>query len=253
MIDTQFKPNGPSLMNLAAQQQAYRNSKPSFLGRGIDRLTNPFGSAVASVVPKRLMEGVLRGIDGAMSKPVLASFDHDITNIAASQKAARKVERRARAINASTGAAAGFGGALTASADIPATIAVALRNVRDTGRAYGYDGNGTREQLFRLQVLEIAALDDHDEKIARLDALEADIADDGGLRPVGTKSIEPLVDQVVERVSRAVAFASFRRRVGMLVPIVGSAVGGFVNSQFQQDVSKAARYAFQARRIKQDG
>ena len=235
---------------LTAQQAAYRQAKPSFLGRGIERLTNPFGKAIASVLPKSLMESVLKGIDSAIATPELLALSHDTSDIGASQRAARKVERYARAINASTGAAAGFGGALTASADIPATIAVALRNIRDTGRAYGFGGGGTREQLFRLQVLEIAALDDFGEKQERLDALEADIAEDGSLKAVSTKSIEPLVDQVVERVSRAIALASFRRRAGMVVPVVGSAVGGFVNSQFQQDVSKAARYAFQARWLK---
>lgn len=238
-------------MNLEAEQAAYRNSKPSFLGRGIERLTNPVGNALASVVPKSLMENVLKGIDTAMGSPELVGLDHDTSDLKASQRAARKVERYARTINAATGAAAGFAGALTASADIPATIAVALRNIRDTGRAYGYEGDGKREQVFRLQVLEIAALDDPEDRRARLDVLENDIADDGSLTPIATQSIEPLVDQVVERVSRAIAFASFRRRAGMLVPLVGSAVGGFVNSQFQQDVSRAARYAFQARRIAQ--
>jgi len=237
-------------MNLEAQQQDYLRSRPSFLGRGIERLTNPFGKALASVVPNSLVEGGIKGIDGAASKPDLMSFEHDMADIAACQNAAKKVERYARTINAASGAAAGFGGALTASVDIPATIAVALRNIRDTGRAYGYEGDGPREQVFRLQILEISALDDHAERLDRLAALEADITGDGSLKPVDTKSIEPLVDQAVERVSRAMAFAAFRRRAGMIVPIVGSAVGGIVNSQFQRDVSKAARYAFQARRIK---
>ena len=242
-----------TIAQLAAQQTAYRKAKPSFLGRGIERLTNPFGKALASMVPNSLVQNILKGIDSAMGLPQLVGFDHDTASIEASQRAARKVERLARTINASTGAAAGFGGALTASADIPATIAVALRNIRDTGRAYGYEGDGKREQLFRLQILEIAALDDFEAKQERLDTLEGDIAKDGGLNPLSTQDIEPLVDQIVERVSRAIAFASFRRRAGMVVPVIGSAVGGFVNSQFQQDVSKAARYAFQARRIAQGG
>ena len=38
----------------------------------------------------------------------------------------------------------------------------------------------------------------------------------------------------------------------MVVPLVGSIVGGLVNSSFQEDVGKAARFAFQARRLKGD-
>lgn len=237
-------------MNLEAQQQDYLRSKPSFLGRGIERLTTPFGKVLANVVPTSFVEGIIKGIDSAASKPDLMKFDHDVSDIAACQEAARKVQTYSRSINAASGAASGLGGALTMSADIPATIAVALRNIRDTGRAYGYDGNGLREQVFRLQVLEISALDDHAEKLDRLAALEADITAYGGLKTIDDKSIEPLVDQAVERVSRAMAFAAFRRRAGMIVPVVGSAIGGIVNSQFQRDVSKAARYAFQARRLK---
>ena len=65
----------------------------------------------------------------------------------------------------------------------------------------------------------------------------------------GAKASTPVVDQVVERVSRAIALASFRRRAGMVVPFVGAAVGGAINASFQRDVSKAARFAYQARRL----
>ena len=235
---------------IEAEQIAYRNAKPSFLGRGIERLTNPIGGAIAGMIPKSLFESVLKGIDRAVDTPALMELDHDPADFSAARDAAREVGRKAWTINASSGAAAGFGGALTASADIPATIAIALRNIRDTGRAYGFSGDGKRERLFRLQILEIAALDEHAEKIARLDALEADIDDMGALNAVDTRSIEPLVDQVVERVSRAIALASVRQRAGMVVPLLGSVVGGFVNAQFQRDVSRAARYAFQARRLR---
>lgn len=238
---------------IVADQAAYIDAKPSFLGRGIERLTNPIGSAIAGLVPKSIMESIITGIDRAVSAPALLDIKHDTSDIDAARRAAFSIERKARAINASSGAAAGLAGALTAGADIPATIAVALRNIRDTGRAYGFSGEGERERLFRLQVLELAALDDHEKKRERIDALNADIDQNGDLLPVATKNLEPLVDQVVERISRALAFASVRGRLGMMVPIAGSAVGGFVNAQFQRDVSRAARYAYQARRLKQDG
>lgn len=64
--------------------------------------------------------------------------------------------------------------------------------------------------------------------------------------------ITPIIDQAVERISRAIAFASFRSRAGMIVPLVGSIVGSVVNSSFQNDVGKAARFAFQARRLQRD-
>jgi len=134
--------------------------------------------------------------------------------------------------------------------DIPATIALALRCIRDTGRAYGYDGKGARERLFRLQVLELASLNDRDQKAGRIAVLEAGIAADGSLTEISTDDIEPIIEQAVERVSRALAIALFRRRVGAVVPLVGSVIGGAVNVSFQGDVGEAARFAFQERRLR---
>lgn len=240
----------PDLELLKSRQKRYRGSKPSFLGRGIDRLTNPVGSALAGMVPNWIFEKVLSGIDAASARAPLAKVDHDTGSLIASIDAAEGIERTARGLNAASGAGAGLFGALTASADIPTTIGIALSNIRDTGRAYGYEGTGADERLFRLRVLELAATADNEARQPLIEQLESSIDAGGALKPFTDKNIEPIVDQVVERVSRAMAFAAFRSRAGMIMPVVGSVVGGFVNSQFQQDVSKAARHAFEARRLR---
>ncbi|WP_120717999.1 EcsC family protein [Tsuneonella amylolytica] len=232
------------------EQAAYRNARPSMLGRGIERLTNPFGKAIASVVPNSVVEAVVKGIDRAAGSPSLAKLRHDPADLESSRAAARRIERLYKNVNGATGAAAGFGGAISAGLDVPATIALALRNIRDTGRAFGYEGGGEAEKVFRLQILELAAIDDPDLRADRIAALEAAIEPGGTLRPVTGDTSTPMVDAVVERISRAIAFASFRKRLGMLVPVAGSAVGLMVNRSFQEDVSKAARFAFQARRLR---
>ena len=232
------------------EQQRYRNSKPSRLGRGIERLTHPFGKAIADIVPKAAVEAVLKGIDAAVGAPSLVRFSHDTNDIEAARSAANKVANAARGISGASGAAAGLGGLVTAGLDIPATIGIALRVIRDTGRAYGYDGDGPREKLFRLQVLELSAMNDPEERTARIAALEAMIGPDGDLIVADHKQILPVVDQAVERVSRAIALNSFRSRAGMIVPVIGSAVGGMVNVSFQGDVGKAARFAFQERALR---
>ncbi|MCV0384406.1 MAG: EcsC family protein [Erythrobacter sp.] len=239
-------------MDIKREQRKFRESKPSRLGRGIERLTNPFGKALASVVPRSIVEMVLKGLDRAVGAPQLIRFDHDPSDLQAAHRAAEKVARTARGISASTGAAAGLGGAISMGADIPATIAIALRTIRDTGRAYGFEGEGPEEKLFRLQILELSALDDPAIRKQRIADLEAGIGSDGELVRADHEHITPVVDQAVERISRAIAFASFRSRAGMIVPIVGSVVGGIVNSSFQNDVGKAARFAFQERRLRRE-
>ncbi|MGB3167703.1 MAG: EcsC family protein [Alteraurantiacibacter sp.] len=237
-------------MDFEREQQRYRNSKPSRLGRGIERLTNPVGKVIADIVPRAAVESVLKGIDAAVGTPALVKFDHDTTNIAAARDASKRVANAARGISGASGAAAGFGGIVTAGLDIPATIAIALRVIRDTGRAYGYDGEGPREKLFRLQVLELSAINEVEERRKRIAALEAMIGPDGDLIVADHKRIVPVVDQAVERVSRAIALNGFRSRAGMIVPVIGSAVGGIINVSFQGDVGKAARFAFQERAMR---
>ena len=210
-------------MNFEKQQQAFRNAKPSLIGRGFEKITSPVGGAVAGFVPNGLVRGVLKGIDQAVGTPQLMKACHD---------AAERVAIAVRAISGTTGAASGIGGILTMGLDIPATIALALRCIRDTGRAYGYDGKGARERLFRLQILELASINDKKQRAERLAALEAGI------------------EQAVERVSRALAIALFRRRVGAAVPLVGSVIGGAVNVSFQGDIGEAARFAYQERRLR---
>jgi hypothetical protein len=240
-------------MNIDREIAQFRSSKPSMLGRGIERLTHPFGKALSSVVPDALVEGVLKGLDQAVGAPALVRFKHDTDDLDAAHDAARTVVRTARTISATTGAAAGFGGAISMGLDIPATIGIALRTIRDTGRAYGFDGEGPAERIFRLQILELAALDQPDLREERIAALEAAIGEDGALIHADHKEITPIVDQAVERVSRAVAFTSFRSRAGMVVPVVGSLVGGLVNRSFQGDVGEAARFAFLLRWQKRGG
>ncbi|RPF70792.1 EcsC family protein [Aurantiacibacter spongiae] len=237
-------------MDIRRDQQRYRRSKPSWLGRGIERLTHPVGSALAGAVPKWPVQKIVEGIDTAVGAPPLTELNHDPADADAARSAAKRIERIARTVNGASGAAAGFGGALTASLDIPGTIAIALRNVRDTGVAYGFSDRGAEERMFRMQILELATLNDREERRRRMDALEASIAEDGSLRHVDPNAAKPLVDQVVERVSRALALASLRNRLGMVVPVIGSAVGAAVNSSFQSDVSKAARFGYQARWLK---
>ncbi len=136
------------------------------------------------------------------------------------------------------------------NADIPAMIALSARNIRDTGRAYGFEGAGPVEQLFRSTIMELAALDAEAPRTARIAALEASIAVDGKLFNHGPAAMAPLIDQAMERLARSLAFSLARAKVGSVIPVPGSLVSGAVNTSLQGDVSKAARFAFQARRLK---
>ncbi|MEC7399840.1 MAG: hypothetical protein VYD00_07480 [Pseudomonadota bacterium] len=75
-------------MDIEREQRRFRTAKPSRLGRGIERLTHPFGKAIAGVIPKRAVEAILQGLDRAVGMPQLVKFDHDPSDLTAAHAAA---------------------------------------------------------------------------------------------------------------------------------------------------------------------
>ena len=174
---------------------------------------------------------------------------HDVHDIEACEKAALQVQQWAMGANAATGGVAGWFGAAGATADIPATIALAARNVRATGVSFGFGDNSPEEAAFRLLVLEAASTRAEE---ARGEVLEnirgmAEVLNS----PVGQVALEKggewVSEQVVERIARQLGVSLASRKAGQIVPIVGGAVGAVVNASFQADVSRAARYAYRLR------
>ena len=240
-------------MNLEQEQSEFRDSAPSFLGRGIEAITSPATKIASKFIPSSLIDKIVKTIDTAASEPQLVKFKHDQSDMRRCQIAAQNVGRTAQILNSATGAVSGFSGALTTTTDVPATIALAVRNIRDTGRAYGYQGDGPAEQLFRLQILEIAALNGKEVRKKRIADLESQIANNGELIAPDPAVNQPLTDQAIERISRALALAIPQKKAGSFIPIVGAVISAAVNASFQTDISKTARFAFQARRLRKHG
>ncbi|WP_420605501.1 hypothetical protein [Novosphingopyxis sp.] len=95
-------------MNFDKAQQNYRSRKPSAIGRGIEKLTRPLSAILSHAIPSSLLEKIARGIDSAATQPSLTSLGHDISDLHACHEASRKIETRAKAMNAATGMASGF-------------------------------------------------------------------------------------------------------------------------------------------------
>lgn len=221
------------------------------MGQGIRRLTGPLAQRLTKLLPTTVLKRVLRS--AVESAPAQNKFDHDPADFKAARTAALKIETRARAMNTASGAAAGFGGLWTTGADIPASLALAMNTISDIGRAYGFEEDTKVEKTFRLQILELATCDEPAHRQRLLDKLDEAIGEDGSLSGSNDETLEPIVDQIVERVARGALFALVRRRAGTVVPIVGTALGAAINNSFQRDVAKAARYAYQARALKREG
>lgn len=238
------------LRSALERQRAFEDRKPTRMGRGMERLTSPIGDAVSRVVPPGLVRQGLVMADRAAGFTLPGSArGHSVEDLEACERAARRVQAWAAGSNAATGGAAGFFGAPGMTADIPATIALAARNVRATGAAYGFGGDEEEERAYRLLVLQVAtstAESGRDDTIAALNDMAAWLASPEG-RLLLEKGGGWVTDKVVERIARQLGFSLAGRGAGRVVPIVGGVVAATVNASFQTDVSRAARYGYRMR------
>jgi hypothetical protein len=236
------------------RQRSFENRKPTRLGRGAEKFTAPLGGIIGRIVPPDLVQRGLEIADRAVGYTMSdQTTKHSVDDLAACEAASRRVQAWAAGANAASGGATGFWGAAGMSVDIPATIALAARNVRSTGVAFGFNGDGEEERAYRLLVLQVAtstAGSGRGATIASLSDMAAFLASPQG-RMLLEKGGDWVSDKVVERIARQLGVTLVGRKAGQVVPVVGGAVAAVVNASFQTDVSRAARYGYRMRWLMQ--
>ncbi|MEM1386968.1 MAG: EcsC family protein [Pseudomonadota bacterium] len=232
------------------RQRAFEDRRATRLGRGAEGLTAPLAGLLSRLIPPALARQALHQADWAAGLTVPQEITgHDVQSIAACDKAAMRVQAWAQGSNAATGGAAGWFGAAGLALDVPATIALAARNVRATGAAYGFVEDDENERTFRLMVLEVAtalATDRRADSIENLNALAREM-NRPEVRMVLDHGAKWMTEKVIERLARQLGLSLAGRKAGQVIPVLGSAVGATVNASFQVDVSRAARYAYRQR------
>lgn len=241
---------GAIIEKVLDEQRGFEKKRATRLGQGAERLTAPLGGLIAGLIPASVLRAALGQADRAAGLTIPREItSHDTADILACDAAARRVQAWAQGTNAATGGAAGWFGAAGLAADVPATIALAARNVRATGAAYGFTVDSEEERMFRLMVLEVAtslASDRREQSIDSLGALARSLSAPEW-RVVLEKGGEWVAEKIVERVARQLGLSLAARKAGQVVPIVGGAVAAAVNASFQVDVARAARYAYRLR------
>lgn len=231
-------------------QRDYEGQRATRLGRGAERLTAPAGAALRRLVPPAVLRRALRGADAAAGLGMPGGpAAHDLDDIDACDAAAIAAQKWAVGSNAATGGVAGWFGGLGLTLDIPATLSLAARNVRDTGAAYGFRGDDEAERAFRLMILELAAtrgLEARADALGRVNALSRRLSDPV-TRAAAAQATDWLLDKMVERVARQLGLNLLQRKAAQIVPIAGGVIAAGVNASFQTDVSRAARYAYRQR------
>ena len=214
-------------------------------------MARPFSALTNRLIPAEAVELALKGADWAAAASIRkAAIGHDFADLEACDAAAADIRRWALGYAVTSGGAAGAFGAIGLAADVPATIALALRTTRLTGLCYGFGGDGDAERIFILDCLALAAANSVQEKTAALSRLSVDRRD---MAPDTWGKIVKLTGQTAgaqaaaKRVATVLGLNLSARKAAQVMPFVGAAIGAGVNAAFQNDVAAAARHAYRER------
>ncbi|MDA8587006.1 EcsC family protein [Rhodobacteraceae bacterium] len=241
----------PHLTKVLDEQDAYRAASPSILPRAVRSVTAPLGNVTRGLIPAEVVEAAIKGADWVAEASVRSKvLSHDFSDLEACDQSAADVQRWAFGFAVTSGGAAGAFGAAGLAFDIPATMTLALRTARLTGLAYGFGGAGTGEQVYILDILQLAAansLAERGKAIQRLEKGRAQLAQEDWQKIAEMTGQSAASAATTRRVAATLGVYLSARKLAQVAPIIGAAVGAGVNGAFQTDVSRAAQFAFRAR------
>lgn len=241
----------PYIQVVLREQDAYRSAPPSLLPRAVRRFAGPVGVFTHHLIPAEAIEAAIRGADWAATNSIRnASIDHDFADLEACEAAVRDIRRWALGYAVAGGGAAGAFGALGLMADVPATVALALRTARLIGLSYGFGADTEAERTHILDILQLAGAYSLAEREAALQRLSDGRAamDQGEWQKIARLAGQTTGSvAATKRVATTLGINLSTRKMAQLAPVIGAAVGAGVNAAFQTDVANAAQFAYRAR------
>ena len=129
-------------------------------------------------------------------------------------------------------------------------MTLALRTARLMGLSYGFGANTAAEQVYILDILQLAGANSTKERDSALQRLAEgrSAISRGDWQKMAEMSGQSAGSAVAtQRVALTLGANLSTRKLAQVMPLVGAAVGAGVNAAFQNDVAEAARYAFRAR------
>jgi hypothetical protein len=211
----------------------------------VDRVAGKVARMAGRVVPDRLAHRAIRGLytmadraAGPGNPTLLALGDRSLEQC---DPMVKRVGRRAHGLSLVGGLATAPGGSLTIALDVLLLYALAIWAILKIGRCYGYRLEGPEERAFVLGVL-IAAVTESRKRKRQL-ALER-------WKDVGETMLTEAQEHLVieESASLLVRLEAFGA-----VPGIGTIVICVLHFRLIQRVERAARFAFQERRLREEG
>ena len=254
-------PNPPPLTayerRVLAELQAWKsppNTRRSRAGDRLEKLVEDIASRLPTKFLDELFERGLPVLNRAakLTAPrqmVLASYrrhgHQQVVALADIEKLSlEEVERvvgtkrlQELAKGAAEGGIAGFYGAPGAAADVPALLALALRNVNVFAYSYGFDADTDEERAFALSVISAsAAFGSQAKQVAR-----------AGIGVGGRMAGKDGVKRLLERLPKQLMLRLAAINTSKAAPVAGALTGGAFNAWFLRNVAIQARFAYRQR------
>ncbi len=238
----------------------WKAEEPGVLSQTMGVVLGPLIWVVRKIVPQSAIEGAIGGMDWAAKKLTTNRVEGDLENLANCDAHADSTVNFHIGLAIVEGGAAGFFGAISLPADIPALIVLALRLIRQVGVEYGYDCAGEEDRAFVLSILAASGANSQAEKIEAL-ALASFI-----MNRIATTTWKSMaaraatqtvgVDAAIiatKNLAKALGYNLTKRKALAAIPAVGAVIGSSANGWYLREVGVAAQRSFQERWLRDRG
>jgi len=246
-----------------ARFHKWRRKRPGLIARTLDFLTRPVVYIFRRVIPHSTVETVLhsnlwlarrwsreRQTLRALGVSDLAELS--TAELLHSDRAVRKIHRRAVWLAGAVGFVTGTFGIFALPVGMAAMLNIALRTIHRVGLCYGYPATSETERLFIYYTLSLAGHRSPHEKAHSLEALRELQAMIAAAPPEPDAPADAAIRQKVFTVahhdfSREITKQLVDVRILTAIPGIGAFVGIIVDTNYMRSVGWAARHAYQLR------
>lgn len=232
----------------------WRAEQPSIVSYILGTAAAPIAWLLRYLVPQAAIEGILSGLDWCAKNILTNQSASNPDNLAECDQNADNVVNLHIGGAIVEGGAAGFFGAISLPADIPAVILLALRTIRQVGVEYGFTDDTEDERRFVLSILSASGANSQAEKAEALAVASflmnvlakqtwKAMAANAAIRPISTEA----AIIAVRNLAKQLGINLTKRKALAAVPMIGAVIGAGANGWFIREVGVAAQRLYQER------
>lgn len=235
----------------------WKGQPPSVISMLMGKAAYPITWLVRQMIPTAAIQGALAGFDWVAKNTTTAPGISNYDDIRLCDQFSNQVITFHIAVAIAEGGVAGFFGLPAVVMDIPAVILLAMRQIRQIGREYGFDGDTEEEQHFVYSIMASASANTQKEKLAAIatNAYLINLLSKNTWKSLAEKAAAqqiggPAALMGIKSLAKQLGINITKRNALAAIPVIGAAVGASANGWFMRDVGVAAQYLYQERWLK---